>query len=1124
MDELYKEIKSRLERLRRGLEIEKFKIRFSHWLLLLVIAFLIAGALEYEFYLEPYLKRFVLFTISILLLISFLIYVLPALLRYFRIIRSTDDIELARIVERKFPREVGDKLVDALQIYEEKFNKRVPYSDELLNASFMQLAGEVLKFDWDKIEKKNSKRNLIFSSCFLIAFALSLFISREWRGSLLRMLNFDKKYIKPVDFIFKVEPGDTVVPKGENVRINVKLIPQKEKLKVPEHIELYIKGENMRKFDVKKLKLGSNTFEYNLYNVRFPVEYFLKFKGSRSRNFKISVIDKPIIKLLKVKLNFPKYTGLEPLYLDDNLGDITGIVGTRANFEVLTNKQIMEAGIILDDSSYIPLEVNGTGARGEIEVKRTGSYHIEIKDMDGLKNENPIKYKITAIPDEYPQVEILRPDKNVDVNQDMNVGLLIRIKDDFGFTKLKLAYRLSYSRYIKPSEEFSFIEIPIPSKGTELDIPYLWDLSELELSPDDIVSYYIEVFDNDLISGPKSSKTEIYTIRFPSLREILAQVEASRSQIAQDIKDILEKAKRLRKEMREIELEFKKGKLQMNWQKRQKIQNIAKRYEELRRKIHETSKDIQNLVRKMEENQLLSPETLEKYLELQKLLSELDIPELRELMKRFEQAMRNINPEAIRRALEKFKFSEESFRRSIERTLKLLKRIQIEQRLNEILKQVEQMLRKQEEIRKMTANVNPENKGQLDRIAREQEELKGNLKQLESDLKELMDKMNEFKSEMPTDELEKMMKGLKEQNLDRKIEMAGEQIKSGRMNEAIKMQYQLSMAFSQMHQSLQALRQKMLENQQRQIITQMRKIQQELLSLSKEQEKIKMETGSTFGNSPKLREIARRQMDLLSDLNSVANSLIELSQKTFAITPQMGREIGNALRNMHVSIENLSNRNNSQATKAQENAMSSLNNVIIQLGDAMQSIMQAGGGGLGLQFLLQQLNQITIQQMGLNQATRELMQKLTPEQQAEMARLAAQQELIRKSLEELWKEAELSERERILGDLEQIAREMQEVIQDLESNNLTEETLRKQERILSRLLDAQRSIHERDFEKRRRSRPGRNIVRESPPEINIQMEEQNRIYQDLLRAIKEGYHKDYELLIRKYFELLQSLQ
>ena len=83
--------------------------------------------------------------------------------------------------------------------------------------------------------------------------------------------------------------------------------------------------------------------------------------------------------------------------------------------------------------------------------------------------------------------------------------------------------------------------------------------------------------------------------------------------------------------------------------------------------------------------------------------------------------------------------------------------------------------------------------------------------------------------------------------------------------------------------------------------------------------------------------------------------------------------------------------------------------------------------------------------------------------------------------------------------------------------------VQKQERILSKLLDAQRSINERDYEKRRESNSGQNIVRQSPADLNLSLQkEKDKIRDELNRAINEGYTKDYEDLIRKYYEALQK--
>ncbi len=73
------------------------------------------------------------------------------------------------------------------------------------------------------------------------------------------------------------------------------------------------------------------------------------------------------------------------------------------------------------------------------------------------------------------------------------------------------------------------------------------------------------------------------------------------------------------------------------------------------------------------------------------------------------------------------------------------------------------------------------------------------------------------------------------------------------------------------------------------------------------------------------------------------------------------------------------------------------------------------------------------------------------------------------------------------------------------------------------MLDAQRSLNERDFEKNRKSDTGQNVTRTSPPDLILSTEEgKNKLKAELLKAINEGYKKDYEDLIRKYFEALEN--
>jgi hypothetical protein len=93
----------------------------------------------------------------------------------------------------------------------------------------------------------------------------------------------------------------------------------------------------------------------------------------------------------------------------------------------------------------------------------------------------------------------------------------------------------------------------------------------------------------------------------------------------------------------------------------------------------------------------------------------------------------------------------------------------------------------------------------------------------------------------------------------------------------------------------------------------------------------------------------------------------------------------------------------------------------------------------------------------------------------------------------------------------------------MKTQGLKAETIQRQERILSRLLEAERSVHERDKEEQRESKPGQDVVRESPRDLDLGTPEaQRQIQEELQHARETGYSKDYNELIRKYFESLEK--
>jgi hypothetical protein len=115
----------------------------------------------------------------------------------------------------------------------------------------------------------------------------------------------------------------------------------------------------------------------------------------------------------------------------------------------------------------------------------------------------------------------------------------------------------------------------------------------------------------------------------------------------------------------------------------------------------------------------------------------------------------------------------------------------------------------------------------------------------------------------------------------------------------------------------------------------------------------------------------------------------------------------------------------------------------------------------------------------------------------------------------------LGNEEKYSGRLDRTLEEMKKVIKDFQDENINRQTIARQQRILSRMLDLQHSLRKRDYSNNRISVTGRDVIRTSPEAVNLEASKiGQRIQQDILRLPEEGYTKQFQKLIRAYYELL----
>jgi len=1024
------------------------------------------------------------------------------------------DTEIAREYGQAFP-DVHDRLLNVLQLKANLENNPEGYSRDLILHAIRQVEKILAQHPTNGLYSaeplRKSGRQLLTPLLILI-FGLGIF-PQQFREGIKHLLHPTVQY-KPVPVqAIEVRPGNTTLLEGDSCQVEIRL---RGTYRGP--IRLFYQEEHRKARVERELRPDTDgTYRYLFAGLRKSIRYFVKALEKVSPVYTLQVEKRPFVRLLKLQLVFPAHTGIAPRYQEDNVGDVTAIVGTRVLVRVVPSKPVQQGWIVFSEGRKKPLQMYPDALRGEFTVRREVSYHIELVDTRGYRSEHPIAYRVTPIPDQPPLVEVVSPGKDVDLTEEMKLPLAIEAEDDFGFSGLRLGYRIQPAVQIPGAvvdTNYHYVALPLKEPSvTKLRVEYLWDLSNLGLMPEDVVFYFAEVLDNDAVTGPKRALSRIYTARFPSVYEIYEEVTSAQKGKVEELEEALEESKELKKKLEEISRELLQQE-KVDWLKKQDLEELGERQRQLQQQIEEIKRDIEEMVEKLESNQLLSFETLKKFEELQRLFQEIMTPELAKALEELRKAFEQLDERKLKNALNQLQLAQDKIQKSLERTINLLRRLELEQKLDMARRLAENLAERQRQVAEQLKKARPEDLASLMHMEQRIREDAQDLDRLLETLEQRLRAEAQFQSPLLDSlrqEMDAVLRAMDE------TQMGIQQSQPQRAAQTAQVSEQ---QLRQMIQQLRNLKRQFVSQQKQEIAREFRKASESLLQLSKSQETLWRRTRGLPGNSPQVSQIAEGQHELLRQLGAVTKDLYGLSQKTFFVTPEIGRALGKSIAAMQRAIRELEERRTGTASQQQRRAMGGLNETIMQIQASMQSL-QGASSAVGFEEFLKRLEQMAGKQQGINQQTLQLglQGKMTLEQQAAMARLAAEQEALRKSLEQLRKE--FGNRSEIAGRLEGIAKEMEKVVEDLQRKKVNPRTIERQRRILSRLLDAQRSLHQRDYSRQRQSRPGKTYFVRSPEEIRPEiLQKKDRFLEDLMRARKAGFQEDYLNLIRAYFEAI----
>jgi|GEM_PF-2310465 len=930
-----------------------------------------------------------------------------------------------------------------------------------------------------------------------------------------RIADPEKAPLAPI--AIRVEPGSEEVEGGASVpvRVYVSGTERKPRLLVREHT-----ADPARAWSEKTLERATEdvkprgrerAYATVIPNLNEDLVYQIRALDQVSPVYRISVRDLPRASGFRIHYEYPAYCGLASEASNAITGDLVAPRGTRARVEVLLNRNVDKAALQFEGKGALAGELGERLARFAVPVHADGRYRVQLTDPRG-RHVDLGPYDVKSIPDRPPTVTILSPGPVEDVTHDMSATLVAGATDDYGVKKVLLRYRVR--------DGASIVETLHEEKdGTrELAVRYEWPLGSFNLLPGEEVQYEVGATDGDQVDGPQTTWSETRTLRFPSAAEILSSVEHQQDESVATLEDAIRNAKALQEKSEEMARDLGRTK-ELPWEKGQDIQKTLEGQKALREQIDKVAEKLGQDADKLSQSRAMNAELVQKLNELHQLLSQLHDQSIMRAMQSVQDALKKMSPQDLERAMQNMKLTQEDVVKSLEKTIELLKQIKMEEKLEAASERAADMARRQLALNDSLARAGKPSemkdlaKGQKD-ISEMSREQRAALDSLAGELQQ-MDKESAKEAEEQRDKLQDLYP-----IFNKSIQSMQESMKQDAQQSTQDLEHQLE----EMRDAMSKMKEDFVFRRKNDVGRKMDEAIADLLEISDAQKDLLNDPKSDAGQR------ASTQQGLEETTEGAANRIGELSKKTLFITPDVTQAVGRALSNQKNAVGRYSLEDMIGGLVSSKEATIALNQAAAALlrgRDSMASAKSSTGMQEAMQMMQslagdqQQLNGQALSMLPGGQGQQGQEGRLTPDQAGALTRMAAEQEAIRQGLQQAMDK--LGQGGGTLGQLGQTGEDMKKVAEDLRGGRLNQQTVDLQQRILSRLLDAPRSVEKRDYSRRRTSRPGVDVVRSSPDALSPELLKARPSLAALLaRGGRDPVSPRYRALVDQYFQAILS--
>lgn len=1072
--------------------------------------FLIINLIEHYFFLSTTGRKILFY--SFLIIGGGITYqwILSPLFHYFKLGKIISHAKAAQIIGSHFP-EVADKLMNVLQLKQQLTNQD---NSNLLMASIHQKSENLKPIPFlTAIDLKENKKYLKFAIIPLFTILGLLFASPDIiRDSSTRLLFNNTVFEKPSPFQFEIQNTSLKANQYQDFELILKVTGNV----LPN--EVYV---NDKSYAYKMQKRNNNTFVHTFSNVQKTIPFYFSANGFSSNTFQLIVVPKPLISKFEATLLYPAYTNKSNEIIN-NIGDFSIPIGTKVQWKFFT-KNTTQMEIFFADTTFTVQNMESQIFNFEKTFLTNTNYKLKVSGEEESAPDS-VLYTIQVIPDQHPSIYL---QTFLDSTNSQFIYFSGDIADDYGLSKLLLKFQTKENN-TKYNEAYSFINIPIKRGVKQTSYEYYWDVKKLNLPQGAQLNYFLEVWDNDAIHGSKFSRTANFVLEKPTREEQNKLTDKSNEKIKDKLSETIQKAAELKKDLKDIKSRMLEKK-NLNWEDKKAIEEALQKQQSLDNDLQDLQKELAQNKSLQNEKSGRSEEIIKKQETLEKMFNEIMSDEMKKMYEQLESLLEQMKDKEALDKMEDLKLSEEQLEKELDRMLSLFKSLEFEQKMQDAIEDLKKLAEEQNKLSQETQNAD---KNEQEKLAQKQEDINNKFdavkKNLE-DLKQIAQEAQQNPDFSKSDELS--------QEISEQLNESQKNISQGKNKKAGQSQKNASDKMSEMSQEMSAMLNDMQMEQMEEDLQALRQLLENLLHLSIYQEDLMEQVSAVNINDPKFLTLIQEQKKIKDDSKMVEDSLFALSKRVFQLETFVNKEIAEINKFQKNALENLEARQKISASRDEQLIMTGYNNLALMLSEALEQMQQQMASQMpgsqmcqkndgkkpgskpksGLGDMQKQLND------QINQLQKEMKSGKSPgkgQMSKEMAEMAQKQAAIKDKLKKLMEQEGGKDKDGekgLGGNLQKLMDQMDKTETEIANKKITNELMLRQQEILTKLLETEESLRNREKDNKRESVSGQQLENKMPPSLSEYLKKRDAEI-ERYKTVPPSLKPFYKDLVEKYFK------